>query len=421
MARTLAALVSAALVLAACVDAANPHNGTDPVSTETSDDTARDAISASPPSVSSPGSAREPIQASSEGCEPGEFYFDQEDCDPAHSIPLTQIFADGPPPDGIPPIDDPVFESIDAAGDWLEPTSPVMVVDVDGDARAYPLAILNWHEIVNDEVAGRPLVITYCPLCNSALVFDRTVEGPDGPEVLDFGTSGRLYLSNLVMYDRQTRSLWTQFDGEAVVGEPWLGTQLDRLPAWLLGFAEFTDLHPDGQVLSRETGYLRAYGQNPYVGYDGEDRPRPFLFRAQPDDRFAPMTRFVGVVDGDEATAISLELLAEERLVTTRLGADDIVALWAPGQSSALDTQVIDEGRDVGQTAVFRLALDGAELELEATDDGFMDAASGSTMDLRGRFIDGPLEGRAMEAIPHDDTFWFVWAAFRPDTEVVGP
>ncbi len=417
MRRTFVALATGALLLAACAGAAGPDEADDVDGTATTDEA---PANSTPASTVSPGEPREPIRATAEGCEPGAFHFEQSDCDPAHSIPLDELVSGGPPPDGIPPIDEPVFESIEAAGEWLEPTSPVMVVDVDGDARAYPLAILTWHEIVNDEVAGQPLVVTYCPLCNSALVFDRTVEGPDGEEVLDFGTSGRLYLSNLVMYDRQTRNLWTQFEGEGVIGEEYLGTRLDRLPAWLLGFGEFTELHPDGQVLSRDTGHRRNYGQNPYAGYDGEDN-QPFLFQGEVDDRFAPMARFVGVGDGDDATAISLELLAEDRLVTTELGAREIVTLWAPGQASALDTASIDAGRDVGQTAVFDLALDGVELELDATDDGFVDAATGSTLDLRGRFVDGPLQGRALQAIPHDDTFWFVWVAFRPDTEVVVP
>ncbi|MCC5946824.1 MAG: DUF3179 domain-containing protein [Nitriliruptoraceae bacterium] len=413
MGRTFAAIATAAVLLAACAGPADPEVGADAGG-------AADAATAAPASTVSPGTPREPLRETSQDCEPGQFHFEQIGCEPAHSVPLHEIISGGPPPDGIPPIDEPVFESIDAASEWLEPTSPVMVVDVAGDARAYPLAILTWHEIVNDEVAGIPLVVTYCPLCNSALVFDRTIDGPDGVEVLDFGTSGRLYLSNLVMYDRQTRNLWTQFEGEGIVGEEFLGERLDRLPAWLLGFEEFVELHPDGQVLSRETGHQRNYGRNPYAGYDDEDS-LPFLFEGALDERFAPMARFVGVADGDEATAIGLEVLADERLVATTLGSREIVTLWAPGQASALDRGAIDEGRDVGQTAVFDLALDGVELDLQATDDGFADAASGSTLDLRGWFTDGPLEGRALEAIPHDDTFWFVWVAFRPDTEVVVP
>jgi hypothetical protein len=374
------------------------------------------------PATSAPGSPREPIRAASEGCEPGEFHWEQVTCDPAHSIPLDEIISGGPPPDGIPPIDDPVYETVDDAAGWLGDDSPVMVVDVDGDVRAYPLAILTWHEIVNDTVGGVPLVVTYCPLCNSALVFERSIDGPDGEEILDFGTSGRLYLSNLVMYDRRHRNLWTQFEGEGVVGERFLGSQLTRVPAWLFGFAELAELHPDAQVLSRDTGFDRDYGRNPYTGYDTADRD-PFLFRGELDDRFPPMMRLVGLADGDDAVAITLEHLTEQRTVEAELAGRTIVVLWSPGQASALDTASIDAGRDIGQTAAFLADLDGRSLTLEATgtDGRFVDTDTGSTFDLRGRALDGPLEGRQLQAIPHDDTFWFVWVAFRPDTELLGP
>lgn len=372
------------------------------------------------PGRASPGSPREPIVATSTGCAPGAFHFLQDDCVPAHSVPLDEIFSGGPPPDGIPPIDAPVYESVEDAATWLTASSPIMVIDIDGDVRGYPLAILTWHEIVNDVVGGVPVVVTYCPLCNSALVFARTLRTAAGDVVLDFGTSGRLYQSNLVMYDRQTRNLWTQFEGEGIVGEEHLGDRLTRLPAWLFGFDQFRELHPEAQVLSRQTGSSRDYGRNPYVGYDADDG-QPFLFRGDVDARFAPMTRMVGVTSGDEAIAVVDGLLRDERAVTLTLDAREHVVLWGPGQASALDTAAIDAGRDVGQTAVFETALDGVIVELEAsgTDGLFTDGVSGSRFDLRGRAIDGPLEGRQLRAIPHDDTLWFVWVAFRPDTTVI--
>jgi len=368
-----------------------------------------------------PGSPREPIRALAENCVPGQFHWDQPTCQPAHSIPLNEIISGGPPPDGIPPIDDPVYESVESAASWLSDSSPIMVVDIENDIRAYPLAILTWHEIVNDTVGGTPLVITYCPLCNSALVFKRTVDGPDGEEVLNFGTSGRLYLSNLVMYDRQYRNLWTQFEGEAVVGEQFIGTQLTRIPAWLFGFKELAELHPDALVLSRDTGHNRDYGRNPYTFYDAKDGD-PFLFRGDLDARQAPMTRLVGMTDGTAAVGITLDHLSERRTVDVRLGNRKITVLWAPGQSSALDLGTIDQGRDVGQTAAFVAAIDGQDLSLRTTEipNRFIDDATGSTFDLRGRALDGPYEGRQLEPVAHDDTFWFVWVAFRPDTELVG-
>jgi hypothetical protein len=413
MRRSLAMITISAVFAVACAPTGGENADTGTASTGQA---ASETGSAAPPSAG----AREPIRAESVGCESGEFHWDQDDCQPATSVDLDAILSGGPPPDGIPPIDDPVYETVEDAGQWLDATSPVMVIDIDDDVRAYPLAILTWHEIVNDVVGDVPVVVTYCPLCNSALVFDRTIEGPDGVELLDFGTSGRLFNSNLVMYDRQHRNLWTQFEGEGIVGERFLGARLTRIPAWLFGFDELAELHPDAQVLSRDTGHSRDYGRNPYTGYDQAERD-PFLFDGEVDERFPPMTRLVGLGD-EEPVAILLETLVEERTVHTQVDGRDAVVLWAPGQASALDTAAIDAGREVGQTAAFVAGVGGEPVELSPaeTEGRFIDAVSGSSFDLRGRAIDGPLAGEQLEPIIHDDTFWFVWLAFRPDTEVVG-
>ena len=400
MRTTVAVLGAAAVFLAACAD---------PGSEQAASDDATGAANG------------EPLRDEAVGCEDVDFYWDDANCEPATLIDLDEVVSGGPPPDGIPPIDDPSFESVEEAATWLDDDSPVMVVEVDDDVRAYPLAILTWHEIVNDELGGVPMVVTYCPLCNSALAFERTIEGPDGEQlVLDFGTSGRLYKSNLIMYDRQTHHLWTQFDGEAVIGdEQLLGADLERVPAWLLGFSEFADAHPDAPVLSRDTGFDRDYGRNPYQGYDGEDA-QPFLFDGEIDERFPPMTRVVGLEEDGEATAVLLELLTEERVAPVEVGGQSLVVLWAPGQASALDTAAIDEGREVGQTGAFVAELDGEPVDLEPREDGrFVEPETGSVLDVRGRVIEGPLEGERLEPVIHDDTFWFVWTAFRDDTGVV--
>jgi hypothetical protein len=400
MRTTVAMLGAATLLLAACAESTTEQAAPDP------------EVAAS---------NGQPVREEAVGCDDVDFYWDDEGCDPATMIDLDEVASGGPPPDGIPPIDDPTFESVDEASQWLEDDSPVMVVEIDDDVRAYPLAILTWHEIVNDEVGGVPMVVTYCPLCNSALAFERTIEGPDGEElVLDFGTSGRLYQSNLIMYDRQTHHLWTQFDGEAVIGdERLLGADLERVPAWLLGFGEFAAAHPDAPVLSRDTGFSRDYGRNPYQGYDGEDA-QPFLFDGEVDERFPAMTRVVGLEEDGEATAVLLEQLTEQRVVPVEVGGESLVVLWAPGQASALDTAAIDQGREVGQTGAFMAELDGRTVELEPRDDGrFVEPETGSVLDVRGRVVEGALEGERLEPVIHDDTFWFVWTAFREETGVV--
>jgi CBS domain-containing protein len=340
--------------------------------------------------------------------------------DPAvlEGFDFSRIISGGPPPDGIVPIDEPCFDTIATADGWLQAQSPVMVVEVDGDQRAYPLAIMTQHEIVNDVIGGVPVVVTYCPLCNSGLAFERTVDG----QVLDFGTSGRLFQANLVMYDRQTKSLWTQFTGRAVVGEDFVGTELVRVPTALLGWEDFKQAAPDGHVLSRASMPGRDYGRNPYPGYEGSgDR---FLFEGPRDERLPPNSRVVGLGTDRDPVAIALGHLRDERVVDVEVDGQPVTVWWASGQASALDTSAVDEGQDVGSTAAFVPVLDdGTQLDFAPSADDesrFVDEQTGSTWNLLGEAVAGELQGTQLEAIARDDTFWFVWFAFQPDTEIVG-
>jgi hypothetical protein len=231
-------------------------------------------------------------------------------------VPLDEIISGGPPPDGIPAIDRPGFVSPAEAAAWMAVREPVLALEVKGDARAYPLQILMWHEIVNDVVGGLPVTVTFCPLCNSGIVFERTVGGA----TLDFGTSGKLYRSDLVMYDRQSHSLWSQMEGQAIVGTR-AGTRLALVPANTLSFEDWRAAHPAGKVLSRETGHARSYGVNPYESYD---RPQlqPFLFQGRPDPRRPPKERVVGVRRGEVTRAYPWPVLAQRGVVHDRLGGD---------------------------------------------------------------------------------------------------
>ncbi len=329
-------------------------------------------------------------------------------------ISLDEIASGGPPPDGIPAIDRPVFVAPGAADAWLKPVEPVLALQVNGDARAYPLQILIWHEVVNDTVGGRPVAVTYCPLCNSGLVFDRLVDG----RTLDFGTSGKLYQSDLLMYDRQTHSLWAQMEGRAVVGEL-AGTRLARSPANTISYEDFKAVYPAGRVLSRETGHVRSYGTNPYQAYDRLDST-PFLFRGQPDRRRPPKERVVGITVGDLSRAYPWSTLATQRVVHDTLAGEHLVIFYRPGTVSAVDDAEIARSREVGATGVFSPAVDGRALRFEPTAEGFQDLETGSTWSLLGQAVRGPLAGKRLRAISHVDAFWFAWAAFNPTTSVYG-
>ncbi len=262
------------------------------------------------------------------------------------SVPLEEIISGGPPKDGIPPIDDPRFVPVSEAT-GLTDTEPVIGVVVNGVARAYPLRILIWHEIVNDSVGGIPVAVTFCPLCNAAMVFDRRVDA----RVLDFGTTGMLRNSDLIMYDRQTESWWQQFLGAAIVGEL-NGTVLDILPSRLESWARFRDRAPEGEVLVPTTPGLRAYGRNPYAGYDSS--ARPFLYAGDTPEGIAPLARVVSL--SDRAQAWSLELLKARGEIAL---SDGTLLTWEPGQNSALGDGWIPSGEDVGNILV-RRQHDGA-------------------------------------------------------------
>ncbi|CAN5626092.1 DUF3179 domain-containing protein [soil metagenome] len=333
-----------------------------------------------------------------------------------HAVPLEEIVSGGPPRDGIPPIDRPRFESVRAANRWLKERDPVMVVEHGSQVKAYPLAILIWHEIVNDVVGGLPVAVTFCPLCNTALVFDRRLEG----RLLDFGTTGRLRHSDLVMYDRQTESWWQQATGEAIVGAL-TGTRLRFVPQTTLAWRTARDTYPNLQVLSRETGHDRDYGRNPYVGYDDRrNSPIASFFRRDSDPRLPAMERVVALELG-KGWAVAFETMREQRVVNAVVERTPLAVFWQPGAASALDQGEISRGRDVGQTAVFDRRLEGRTLTFRAAGGGFQDAETGSRWDLAGRAVAGPLRGKRLEAIPHGNHFWFAWIVFRPDSQLWTP
>jgi hypothetical protein len=331
------------------------------------------------------------------------------------SADYAEISSGGPGKDGIPAIDAPQYESIADARDWLTDRSPVVALELERQARAYPLAILMWHEIVNDTLADRAVLVTFCPLCNTALVFDRELDGA----VRDFGTTGNLRFSDLVMYDRQTESWWQQATGEAIVGEL-TGSKLTFLPAQIIALAAFERAHPAGDVLSRDTGYRRDYGRNPYVGYDTVDQD-PFLFDGVLDGRLPPKERVVTVGEASEAVAFPYSELRKVGVAAATVFGDEVVVFWTPGTASPLDGPSIDEGNDIGATGVFRPAVNGRALTF-ARDGGadapIRDQETGSTWSIAGIAIDGELEGSKLEPVVHGDHFWFAWAAFAPQTTI---
>ncbi len=333
-----------------------------------------------------------------------------------HSISYEEVLSGGPPKDGIPSIDHPEFSDIQSADAWLKPVEPVIQVVINQEAKAYPLQILIWHEIVNDSVGGVPVIVTFCPLCNTAIVFEREVDG----QILDFGTTGRLRFSNLIMYDRQTETWWQQAEGKGIVGTL-TGKQLTFMPAAIVSWDEFKNANPAGLVLSRNTGFTRSYGQNPYVGYDNVDQP-PFLYTGpKTPDQLPAVARVLTIDLNNDAVAYPYEDLKKANVVNDVVGNEKIVIFWSPGTASALDTQNIAEGKDVGTAAAYRRLLDGLTLTFKFDGQNIVDEQTGSSWNVLGQALDGKLKGQQLAQIVSVNHFWFSWAAFKPDTRIYQP
>jgi hypothetical protein len=272
-------------------------------------------------------------------------------------IPIDEIRSGGPPRDGIPAIDRPRFVSAGAAS-FLRASDRVLGITRNGVSKAYPVAILNWHEIVNDRIAGEPLVVTYCPLCGTGIAYLATTDD----QVLDFGVSGLLYNSDMLLYDRQTQSLWSQIRRQAISG-PMKGTKLQPVPVMHTQWADWKQRYPATRVLSTKTGYRRDYTKSPYQGYEKTDE---LFFPVQArDDRYHPKESVLGIeIAGRFKAYPFVELEKSGGDVHDTFAGHTIVVKYDKQYRTALAT----EGQD--------------------------------------------------NALPCVISFWFAWYVFHPDTDV---
>ena len=312
------------------------------------------------------------------------------------SISPADIFPDVPR-DAIPPLFSPEYLDAEVAGAWLQPEHLVLGFEWRGDARAYPLLIMNWHEIVNDRIGERDVVVTYCPLCRTGLVFDRHLA--DGT-LLTFGNTGALYESAMVMYDHQTDSQWWQAAGEAITG-PLKGAYLELLPAITATWSDWRALWPETLVLSRNTGYERDYDRDIFAGYSAVDSapvfPVSFL-----DDRLRPKERVLGVEAAEGPVAYSLTALGPWAVLHDLVEGRPVVVFSGPSDAGA----------------VFEAVVDGQTLRFVVNDERFLDTDTGSTWDLSGRATAGPLKGKRLVVIPSFTSYWFSWATVWPETRI---
>ena len=311
-----------------------------------------------------------------------------------HIVPLDKIKGGGPPKDGIPSIDNPKFVPV-SESQFVPDTTFVIGLDINGEKRAYPLFIMVWHEIVNDSVGGVPVAVTYCPLCFTNQVFERVIDGKE----VEFGTSGKLYNSNLVMYDRLTDSYWSQALGVAITGEL-TGYELKRIPFDVISWADWKTLHPDTLVLTTETGHIRSYGVDPYGDYYTD--PRIIFPVEHEDDRMHPKEIILGFYEEEVYKAYKQEDVESAIVINDKINTQSmmLVSLFS-GDSRAFDRTV-----------------DGKVLTFDFVDDVIIDLESKSKWNYDGVAISGSMEGIQLVRLPFNPGFWFEWVAFHPDTEV---
>jgi len=313
-----------------------------------------------------------------------------------HNIPLDKIRSGGPPKDGIPSIDNPVFAEI-SDSQFMSDSDTVIGLEINGEAKAYPIFILVWHEIINDGVGGTPVAITYCPLCYTNQVFERIING----EEVEFGTSGKLYNSNLLMYDRLTESYWSQALGIAVKGEL-TGYQLNLIPFDVITWGDWIKLHPGTMVLTTDTGYIRSYATDPYGDYYTE--PRIFFPVEHSDDRMHPKEIIIGFNQNNIYKAYKQNDIESNIIINDFIGDTPLMLVSLYSENSR----------------AFERTINDVILDFEYADGKILDLQTNSEWNYDGLSTSGKYQGMQLERMPIEPGFWFEWFAFHPQTLVYG-
>ena len=337
------------------------------------------------------------------------------------TVPLSE-FKVAVPKGAFPVLNDPKFIGAQQGRQAYFKHEPVISVAINGKAKAYPLNILTIHEVSNDTLAGTPILVTYCPLCNASVVYDRRLNQVGRERLLNFGVSGMLRHSDMVMYDLQTETWWQQLMGDALVGAL-AGAELEVIPSLVISVEEFFQRYPNGQILSPETGIAgaeRSYGQNPYVSYD-DPKGSPysaFIDKEMVDKRLPPMERVVDVESKGKRKIYPFSAIAAQGVINDTFNGKHVVIFYKPGTVSVLDEREVSKSRGVGSATLFNAVLDGQKLFFQKKGDLFKDQQTGSAWDITGSSIAGPLKGKQLRIEPHSNHLAFAWLAFYPESEI---
>jgi len=338
-----------------------------------------------------------------------------------HSVDLSEIQI-VLPKGSFPTLDFPKFIGKEEGLKTFFSKEPVIAIEIKGVAKAYSLNILTMHEISNDVLGGVPILVTYCPLCNSGIVYNRNLKFKDKDYLLEFEASGMLRMSDMVMLDRNTETLWQQLLGEAIVGELNTAT-LDILPSLIISVEEFFMRYPHGEILSKNTGFSGSetrYGKNPYVNYDAKDgKPiSGFFDNSKIDDRLPPMERIVDIENDGKYKVYTFTDIAEAGVINDTFKTSEVVLFHQAGTVSILDKEDISSSRDIGTVVVYNRELDGTILSFKKESGSFRDIQTNSGWDITGLCYEGELKGKQLKIQPHSNHFAFAWLAFYPDSEI---
>lgn len=301
---------------------------------------------------------------------------------------------------------------------------PVLSVEINGQAKAYPLNMLSIHEIANDTLSGVPILATFCPLCNSGIVYDRRLNYKGKDFLLEFEVSGMLRKSDMVMADKQTETWWQQLEGKAIVGNL-AGAELSVIPSLVISVEEFFKRYPNGKILSKATGIKGSeeyYGKNFYKNYDNPDgKPYDRFFNPdQIDPRLPAMERIVDVRSNGEFKVYTFSSVAEKGVLNDEFNGKHVVLFYQPGTVSVLDEKEIKDSKDIGMVTVFNSKLDDKILTFRKENGIITDIETNSKWDITGLCYDGELKGKELQIEPHGNHFAFAWLAFHPDTKIYG-
>ena len=325
------------------------------------------------------------------------------------------------PRDGFEVFNNPGFIDKQTVYDYYFKFEPVIAVVVDGEARAYPLNVLTFHEIANDEIRGIPICVTYCPLCNSGVVYDRRFSKDGATFVFDFGVSGMLRKSDMVMWDHQTETWWQQLTGEGLVGK-FSGEMLTFIPSQIISIEEFLKSYPDGKIMLSHMSekYDTSYGSNPYHNYDSLGNKGSKFFNEEVDDRLPPMERLVDVENNGKYKVYPFSKIRKKKVINDDFEGKYLVIFYSSKTVSVLDEKNIEDSRHIGTATIFSPYIGSQKLTFKTKKGKFTDLESGSLWDITGKCLEGKYAGKQLMKEVHSNHFAFAWLAFHPESEIYG-